>query len=281
MKKFIVLLSAKRTGSTTIFRIFQKHPDFKIFNENQKIENWESQYWSLAVNAIAGFTDKFEKRLRQSIPSIKFPKIYDKSEVFKLHDEILNNFKDNVFDKSPQYLGNYNCLELLLEYARKNKNIYFISIIRNPLDSITSQHELWREYTKEKDLKKREHDWLKQYQHLKNLINNGVNIKQIRYENLVDNPENEVKDLCNYCEIKYYPEIISHIKKKSVGRYQATLSRKIKRWVWSNDFEKHLIENLYHPSQLVKISNLDKLKIVLSSIKRFIPLFIKKKLRNR
>ena len=123
--------------------------------------------------------------------------------------------------------------------------------------------------------------WLKQYQHLQDLVKSGINIKQIRYENLVENPVQVVKDLCNYCEIQYYQETISHIKKKSVGRYQATLSKNIKTWIWSTEFEKHLIYNLYHPSQLIKISNIDKLKIIFSSIKRYIPLSIKKILRKR
>ena len=37
MKKLIIMLSAKRCGSTTIFNLFQKHADVKVLHKDQKI----------------------------------------------------------------------------------------------------------------------------------------------------------------------------------------------------------------------------------------------------
>ena len=177
------MLSAKRTGSTAVLKIFQKHKETSIFNQNQKIDNWESQYWSLASKAINGDTREFTERLKVSFPKVNVPKSFTENSIFELHDSILNLFSTHVFDKSPQYLGNEKCLDLLIKYSKSRGNVKFLSLIRNPLDAISSQHELWKNYTNEKNLELREDKWLKQYKHLDFLINNGLKIKKFITKN--------------------------------------------------------------------------------------------------
>ena len=59
MKKNIILLSAKRTGSTAVMKIFQKHKKVNLMHIDQKISNWESNFWLLALDAINGKKDSF------------------------------------------------------------------------------------------------------------------------------------------------------------------------------------------------------------------------------
>jgi len=73
-KKLIILLSAKRCGSTAIFNMFQKSKSIKIFNINQKIENWEIQFWNLGFQAINGNPMPFIKRMKKSLPFLQLPK---------------------------------------------------------------------------------------------------------------------------------------------------------------------------------------------------------------
>ena len=51
MNKSIILLSAKRTGSTAVMKIFQKHDQTKIMHVDQNVDNWESNFWLLAVES--------------------------------------------------------------------------------------------------------------------------------------------------------------------------------------------------------------------------------------
>ena len=64
--KIIIMLSAKRCGSTAIFNLFQKHPNVKILHKNQNIDNWEPQFWLYAHKALSGKindVNQFNERL--------------------------------------------------------------------------------------------------------------------------------------------------------------------------------------------------------------------------
>ena len=51
-KRTIIMLSAKRSGSSAVFKIFQKHPDTGVCHVNQGIHYWEANFWNLAAEAI-------------------------------------------------------------------------------------------------------------------------------------------------------------------------------------------------------------------------------------
>ena len=108
------------------------------------------------------------------------------------------------------------------------------------------------------------------------------NLKIIRYEDLVKNPKKVTTEIFDYCNIEYDENCINHLKETSIGRYQtfAFIDKNMK-WKWSEEFDKHLIENNYHPEHLKKISFLKKLQIIISSFKRYIPLKLKNFLRNK
>ena len=82
MKKNIILLSAKRTGSTAVMKIFQKHKKVNLMHIDQKISNWESNFWLLALDAINGKKDSFEDRLKIAAPFIKLQEKYNKKKNF-------------------------------------------------------------------------------------------------------------------------------------------------------------------------------------------------------
>jgi|TARA_B100001093_G_scaffold500665_1_gene551423 hypothetical protein len=282
MKKNIILLSAKRTGSTAVMKIFQKHNKVKLMHIDQKISNWESNFWLLALDAINGKKDSFEVRLKNAAPFIKLQEKYDKKKIFEIYNEINNFFGPITFDKSPQYLGNINCLKLIQEYNSVHNNIVFLGLIRNPLDSIVSQYQLWREYKENDSLQEREKRWLKKYNHLAEIKKEIKNLKIIRYEDLVKNPKKVTTEIFNYCDIEYDENCINHLKEKSIGRYQTfALIDENMKWKWSEEFNEHLIEYNYHPENLKKISFLKKLQIIISSFKRYIPLKLKNFLRNK
>ena len=278
MKKVIIMLSAKRCGSTAIFNLFQKHADIKILHKNQKIINWEPQFWLYASRAIKGDFKNFNDRLYETLGFEKnsLKNEYDEESIFNLFDNILDKFGPVIFDKSPQYLGSKESINLLLKYKnnRPKINFIFFAFIRNPLDAITSQHELWKHYTKESSLLEREKNWLKKYDHLEEL-QKLLDIKLYKYEDFCQLPKKNTKDLMNYCELSYSKILHAHIKLKSLGRYSITPFISIKNWKISNNLLQHMKKYNYSANkQNIKIT--EKIRIFLTSIKRiFAPLYQK------
>jgi len=278
MKKLIIMLSAKRCGSTAIFNLFQKHVNVKILHKDQYINNWEPQFWLYASKAINGDVLDFKNRVLKSLGFEKkfSKKQYDEDTIFKIFDKIFDVYGPVIFDKSPQYLGSKDSLDLLNKYVglRDDVNLVIFAFIRNPLDAITSQHELWKHYTKEISLEEREESWLKKYEHLEK-IQKDFNIKLYKYENFCLEPKKYTKDLMNYCGLSFYNELCSHLKAKSLGRYSLTPYRSIRNWKISIELEEHMKKYGYS-KDIYKTKLIDKLKTFLTSIKRIIlPLYQK------
>jgi len=271
MHKIIILLSAKRCGSTAIFNLFQKHSDVKILNKNQNIINWEPQLWTYAVEAINGTVNDFNYRVNHTlgVEKIFLKNNYKEECIFKLFDIILNKFGPTIFDKSPQYLGSLESMELLMKYKKRRPKVVFIffSFIRNPLDAITSQFELWSHYTNEKNLKCRELDWLKKYKNLE-YLQKKIKIKLYKYEDFCGDPKKFTIDLMHYCKLQFSENLYSHLIIKSVGRYYVTPYKKIKDWKISSEMKSHIRKYGYDFKNRDAISLLQKLKILSSSLKR-------------
>ena len=83
MKNKLIMLSAKRCGSTAIFKIFQQNKFCKIAHNNQNIDNWKYNFWSLASKALKGSDYQFRKRLKSCLPQINIPKKLNKQKYLK------------------------------------------------------------------------------------------------------------------------------------------------------------------------------------------------------
>ena len=282
MRKTIILLSSKRSGSTAIFKCFQKHSQVNIPHHDQKIENWEIQYWSLASLALQGNLDPLQKRLSISFPKIKidFNKNINEKFIFNLWNEILDNNGGIVFDKSPQYLGDFKAMNLLKKFIINGNNVKILALIRDPKDTITSQFELWKEYTLNDSLEKREKFLVQQYQHLEKLQKEN-NIPLYYYEKLSRNPIKYMTEIYNYCELPIENDTWSHLKPVSIGRYSTSIIINKKKWQFSDEFKEFLTKHNYLEEQLNYIQKifLKILRIILE-FKRLIPLKIKKKLKS-
>ena len=156
LKRTIILLCAKRSGSTALFRVFQKHPDVGVCHINQNIENWESNFWNRAAEAIAENSEPFISRFEANHPFLKIPKRFSEDTVFKLWDSILDELGPIIFDKSPQYLGNRKAFDLIYKYSQLGNDVRLFAIIRDPRDTITSQYELWNSYVESDSPQRRE-----------------------------------------------------------------------------------------------------------------------------
>lgn len=230
---YIVMLSAHRCGSTAMFKAFQKHPDVKIINDNQKVENWEPNYWYWADRALAGDKADFHRKLKEAVPSIKVQRI-DKQTIFDTWNKILNRFGPTAFDKSPIYLQSRGGMRLLDEYKNTTNNkIHFFAFIRDPRDAIVSQYRKWPGKT----LKDWEREWLEKYEHLE-FLQSKYKFKLYKYEMVAKNPEKFVVEIMNDCGLGCNENIYSHIKPIHVGRYMNDSDAS--KWKFSKRFIDHL-----------------------------------------
>jgi|TARA_Y100000310_G_C20537530_1_gene741610 hypothetical protein len=263
-KRTIVMLSAKRCGSTAIFRMFQKHPDVSVCHINQEINNWEPNFWNLGAKAILGSPSSFISRFEKSHPFLIMPKKFNEQILFKLWDDILSELGPVLFDKSPQYLGNNYAIYLLEKYRDLGNDVRIFAMIRDPRDAITSQFELWRSYVPGDSPKKREIDWLKKYSNLEKIKRRLKNVPVFKYEEFCQNPLIHVRKLLDYCDISEAREVYSHIKPTSIGRYSGSINPRIVTWRFSQEFLNHLKFYGYPVPQ--KISE-KRIKIILKMFK--------------
>ncbi len=279
MRKTIILLSAKRCGSTAVLNVFRKHPKVNISSDKKNRPNLEINFWNNAYDELYNRPNSLRKNLKKYMPSVfknKKIKISKIEDIFNLWNLILKKKGPIIFDKSPKYLENYKYLNLILKYKKKY-NLTLIGLIRNPLDAITSQHELWHQYTKEKNLKNREAQWLKYYLNLEKL--KKKDFKLIKYENLVRNKKKNFKLLFNYAKLEFKNEYISDFDNILKPRYQISMFKNIKNWKWNKKFEKHLIKYKYFNiiNKKKSYSYIHNLKF--DNLKRYIPLGLKNFLR--
>jgi hypothetical protein len=276
-RKTIILLAPKRCGTTALFNVFKKHSQVKIAHHNQKIENWEPQFWNLAFLAINGQPNQFISRMTSSFPKIIFQKPFNKKKIFFLWNKILKIYGPCIFDKSPQYLYDYRVLKLIYEYKQKGNNVKFISIIRNPRDAITSQYELWKDYTGEVDLKKREKKWILYFNNIEK-FKKKINFPTYRYEDIANNKTIYFKKIFKECNLKFEKKSFKLFKPTSINRFHKVLNKKVRNWIPNRNFKSHMIKYGYKYNK-INISYLEKFKFFLKNIKRFIPIRYKKILR--
>lgn len=270
--KTIILLSSKRTGSSAIFKVFKKHPSIDCLLKNKEMDMIELNFWNSALDAINGKPSSLKKVLKKINFNFKLPKKITKKKIFNIWDNILNKHKKIIFDKSPSYLNSIEILKLIKDYESTGRKIEFIGLIRNPKDSIVSQFELWdkkNNNTIVKSLKKREKKWLKYYTNLE-IFMKERKFKIYRYEDLVKNKK-LFKKIFQLCGLSYKPYYVSHIKPTSIGRFNLTLFKEVKKWKFSNKFKLHLKKYNYDKDNYyIGVSN--RIKLYLSYSKRLLPL---------
>jgi len=236
----IIMLSAKRCGSTAMFKIFQKHPNVGVCHVNQKIDFWEPNFWNLGADAIQGSPENFISRFEKSHSFLKFPKKFTEKSLFQLWDDILFQLGPILFDKSPQYLGNKYALELIKKYKDSGNDVRLFGMIRDPRDAITSQYELWRRYVNGDSPKRREIQWLKMYSHFEFYKKNVENIPLYKYEDFSLRINHFAPKLMEYCGLSDIPYSYDHFRPTSIGRYLGSINPRIRAWRFSKNFEKHL-----------------------------------------
>ncbi len=260
-KKTIILLSAKRGGTTAIFKMFQKHPDVGVCHIDQNIHLWEGNFWNLAAKAIDGDPQPFLNRFvlkEKSHPFLKIPDKFTEESAFELWDSILEKLGPVVFDKSPQYLGDQRAFDLLKKYMDTGADVRLFAFIRDPKDTITSQYELWNKHVENDSPKRRGKLWMEKYSHLERLQDSFGYIPLFRYEDFCRTPAVYAPILFKHCGVENISETYEHIKPINVGRYFRSLNKDIRNWEFSEEFKDFIKKYGYsaneHKDEKVKFT---------------------------
>jgi len=204
----IFLISQPRAGSTMMQRILGGHPDIYTTSEPWlmlhpfyalKDKGIETEYSStIAAKGVSDFISylpggqvEYYDRLREMY-STMYQRVIEKSG--KLY----------FLDKTPRY---YFIIRELHELFPKAK---IIILFRNPLAVLASIISTWTKrdwYQLSKfkyDLIDAPNSLLEAVELLK------TSCKSLLYENFLADPENLLKDICNYLNVDYIPEIVSY-----------------------------------------------------------------------
>ncbi len=249
MKRTLILLSAKRCGSTAVFQMFQRHPDVGLCHVDRSIDNWEANFWNLAWDAIHGAAQPLVERLAVSLPFLKPPHSFAEATVFELWDAILARQGPIVFDKSPQYLGNRGALDLIYKYKSLGNDVRIFAMIRDPRDAIASQFELWQAFVPDDAPEKREAAWLDKYGHLEELLRRD-DIPLFRYEDFATAPNCYAAMMYRFCGLRDHPASYAHVRRMSANRYSISADPQIRAWKPSPAFRAHVVKYGYRVPQV-------------------------------
>lgn len=224
----IILLGAKRSGSTAVFRMFQRHPDVGVCHVDQSIDNWEPNFWNLAAESIRGEPAPFRERFARCCPFLDGVAPASRDQACAIWGRILAELGPIVFDKSPRYLRDTEPMELILGYARDH-DVRLIGIVRDPRDVVSSQYELWGGTRAHDTPQWREACWVADYERLASW-QSRMDIPVFRYEDLVSQPQRIGPQMLAHAGLSCPEACLAHLRPTNIGRHQRTASEALKAW---------------------------------------------------
>jgi tetratricopeptide (TPR) repeat protein len=207
-QNLIFLISQPRAGSTMTQRILGCHPDIHTVSEpwimlsplyHLRFNNIEAEYdTKIFKKAFQTFFEGFPNQYEIYYNGLRYMYSY-------IYDCALKNTNKKFFlDKTPRYY--YIIPELLKTFPESR----FIILLRNPLAVLCSIVRTWikNDWNKlnifKSDLIKAPFLLMEGIQKL------GDRCLVLHYENLITNPEKEIKKICQSMELVFSSEIIKY-----------------------------------------------------------------------
>lgn len=205
--KLVFLISQPRSGSTLLQKLLSQNS--QIYTQSEPWLMLHPAYSLKATGIYAEYNKEFEKKAFKgfidNLPS-GGREVYIKriqSLYLSLYGDYLKDTGKPFFlDKTPRYYFIWKELREIFPNAK------YLVLRRNPLSVLYSiimtwNNDNWYCLSEYKNDLKVAIDSLVQ-------MNNGEKVCQIRYENLVDNPENELQVLSSYIGIPFEKEMLSY-----------------------------------------------------------------------
>ena len=218
--RHIVIGGLPRSGTSMLKSIIGSHIDVAAYI-------WEFPFWNDYHNRYKGrsLSQKKAKRIVSNIfnseaikrsdvslnkedvlSHFREPKEYYVEDIYIIFSELYLNGrkKDNLAIKNP-YIEHF-ADEIFAQFP----NTKFVHIVRNPLDNLVSLQKASEKWWKIK-INPRLHvyEWRRSYRKLiKNQLKYGNNYYLIKYEDIVNEPSKSLKELCDFLEIDFDPDML-------------------------------------------------------------------------
>ncbi len=195
--------------------------------------------------ALKGNPESLRQMLRSAFPDNDLETgLETKHDLMNLWDKILEICGGVVLDKSPNYLNDFQILELIRDYRESRPSTKIIGIVRDPRDSIASEHELLGKSGAE-HLQTLESKRLRQLQNLLR-FQKELGFPMFRYEDLVAAPTVYVPTLLGAADLDLAPGMTEHFAATSIGRFSYSLNTDVVTWKPSPEL-REMIKLLGYP----------------------------------
>lgn len=212
IKDPIFIVGCPRSGSTALASILNKHPNIATSSETHFFnylkftksfrEGTENEFTENVINELLKDT-RFADfcSIGDINPSIFIGKISEANFFRLMMESLLSKKKKQRFlDKTPQHLKHIEEIHKLFPQAK------FINLVRDGRDCVNSLLKMpWRPG----GIVNNARFW-RQYIKLGLKYENKYpdNFISLKYEDLVQNPENSLKSICDFLEETYHPDML-------------------------------------------------------------------------
>lgn len=225
MKKIVLVGGMPRSGTNLARRILGSHTDIAMPSVElmffRKLEAGQSVKEILSA-------DKFQRRYQLDVSDL-----YQESPEV-VYRELLTRYAGSIGkpvagEKSPRSEFDYARIRESLE----DFDLRFVQIVRNPLDVAASyKHAPFRQNISEKEefqpeLIKLAEDWKRSLSiGLARSFSNPGNYHLLKYEDLTDDPENEIQALCDFIGVDNQADRMMNLQDFSEHKDNTSFSEK-------------------------------------------------------
>jgi len=231
----IFILGPRRSGTSLCRALIGSHPnvvipptdvgvlDIDLYFEKYGIDlgieklrkNEKLKEWKLDI-------DKIEKIIRSSNKSIFISRI--------IYNEFFSKYPDKVkIVKRPTYEKNWRYIKELYPEVR------FIYMVRDPRAIVSSRKYFGKKISDRNELVRYSRNINKLYKYYKEI--QDISIK-IRYEDLVNNPKEELKKICNFIEIDYTDDMLNFSKYWGLDENQSSFDIDNKKIIYNSSIDR-------------------------------------------
>ncbi|MGJ8638555.1 MAG: sulfotransferase family protein [Opitutaceae bacterium] len=229
-KTVAILLSSKRSGSTLFQREICKHPEIRTVDYSPHTY-LETHHWlkgAVILNPDKKLYDGYGSVanartytidcLSGNLPNFQIP-TDDRELIFKGWDALCAQFAQPVFfEKSPQFIAHWSCLELLAEWIRSTKyKVKVIGLTRNPLSVQYSALELFHT-----DPEKRQYAWKRNQENLLKFqeLLSPDQYHHIKYEEMIEQSVETFAEVCKFIGVKVDSKVGQDVHSKSLTKWK-------------------------------------------------------------
>lgn len=239
----VILLSDKRSGSTIFQTELCKHDSVASVDYSPHTYE-ETQHWLKAARLLGTNKEFYGHEIPSVLKNRLSTRQYtadciagnvsgfsvpagDRELVFDGWETLCTHFARPVFfEKSPQHLGCWAALSLMMEWIQTTKfKVRVIGLIRNPLSVMYSADNLFMT-----DPKVRQFYWADMYRNLLALkaILPPEQLKIMRYEDVIASPISQFAEVCEFIGVEAASNIGADVHVNSKNKWIGDLEYDVK-----------------------------------------------------